>query len=42
MNKEKLLAKALVGSKNLRFTEAIALAKRLVIVWRGPKEAITS
>jgi hypothetical protein len=30
MNKQKLLVKALVGSKNLRFTEAIALAKRLV------------
>ena len=27
MNKQKLLAKALVGSKNLRFTEAVALAK---------------
>lgn len=27
MNKQKLLAKALTGSKNLRFTEAIALAK---------------
>ena len=27
MNKKKLLAKALAGSKNLRFTEAVALAK---------------
>lgn len=27
MNKQKLLAKALAGSKNLRFTEAVALAK---------------
>ena len=27
MNKQKLLAKALAGSKNLRFTEAITLAK---------------
>ncbi len=27
MNKQKLLAKALAGSKNLRFIEAIALAK---------------
>ena len=26
MNKQKLLAKALAGSKNLRFTEAVALA----------------
>ena len=27
MNKRKLLAKALTGSKNLRFTEAVRLAK---------------
>ena len=27
MNKQKLLAKALAGSKNLRFTEAVALAE---------------
>lgn len=27
MNKQKLLAKALAGSKNLRFAEAVALAK---------------
>jgi predicted RNA binding protein YcfA (HicA-like mRNA interferase family) len=27
MNKQKLLTKALTGSKNLRFTEAVALAK---------------
>jgi predicted RNA binding protein YcfA (HicA-like mRNA interferase family) len=27
MNKQKLLAKALAGSKNLRFSEAVALAK---------------
>jgi predicted RNA binding protein YcfA (HicA-like mRNA interferase family) len=27
VNKQKLLAKALTGSKNLRFTEAVALAK---------------
>ncbi|MDH5252261.1 MAG: type II toxin-antitoxin system HicA family toxin [Nitrospira sp.] len=27
MNKQKLLAKALSGSKNLHFTEAVALAK---------------
>ncbi len=27
MNKQKLLAKALVGSRNLRFTEVVALAK---------------